>query len=279
MPSWTFTRCPMLITCRVLDYQAEPLRQIAWLPHSDTRQPDRQTDPAVCGRLVRRAGCQRTPRAGPGAGRYPRAPAGDPRTPRATCSGRAAAATDGDGAVHANSGTLPDARALLYKECIDLLCYAGRQPRGAPDLLTRLDLSQFRTSDLLALMARLGFAAHEAAERSAEAGGLADLSETQVIDILAQASPSYDLARRRALAPTVLDALAQGNVLLRKRGPNTYAFPHRTFQEFLAGYHLKSQRDYRKALPSTCVASSLARGPGANGRLPGTRGSRAGETA
>jgi len=144
--------------------------------------------------------------------------------------------------VHTNKGTLPDARALLYAECIEILLLRWRQQRGERDLLTRLALPQFRSSDLLALMARLGFAAHELAERSRDAAGRpADLSESAVVQVLAEGFAPHDPARKHALAELVLNTLTQGNGLLLKRGPAVYAFPHRTFQEFLAGYHLLRQ--------------------------------------
>ena len=41
--------------------------------------------------------------------------------------------------------TLPDARALLYSACIDLLLIKWRQPRDEPDLIVRLGLSRFRS--------------------------------------------------------------------------------------------------------------------------------------
>ncbi|NJL32835.1 MAG: SUMF1/EgtB/PvdO family nonheme iron enzyme [Chloroflexaceae bacterium] len=148
--------------------------------------------------------------------------------------------------VHTNRGTMPDARALLYYECIDILLLRWRQQRGEGDLLARLNLPDFRSDNLLALMARLGFLAHEQSERSTDehAASSTDLGEQQVIGILAEGFAHYDENRKYELAHTVLQALAHGNGLLLQRGPGVYAFPHRTFQEFLAGYHLLRQPNY-----------------------------------
>ena len=145
--------------------------------------------------------------------------------------------------VHAFRGTLPDARALLYFSCIELLLLRWRQPRDEPDLIEQLGLSRFRSSDLLALMARLGYEAHSRAERSADVRGSADLDEATLVTVLADVFEAYDPARKFALAGSVLRALAYGNGLLLQRGPKLYTFAHRTFQEFLAGYHLKGQRN------------------------------------
>jgi hypothetical protein len=88
-------------------------------------------------------------------------------------------------------GTLPDARALLYEECIDILLLRWRQQQGE-DLLTRLELPQFRTSDLLALMARLGFAAHEQSARTEQDESRpADLEERDIMALYPFMTISY----------------------------------------------------------------------------------------
>ena len=93
--------------------------------------------------------------------------------------------------VHTNRGTLPDARALLYEECIDILLLRWRQQQGE-DLLTRLELPQFRTSDLLALMARLGFAAHEQSARTEQDESRpADLEERDIMALYPFMTISY----------------------------------------------------------------------------------------
>ncbi len=155
--------------------------------------------------------------------------------------------------VHAGKGRLSDARALLYYECIDLLLLRWRQDPGAPDVLESLQLPQFRGSDLLALMARIGYAAHLATERdAAQAAQPANLSRDQVQQLIAEAFEPYstgDPIRRDALVSQLLHAIAMRNGLLLKQSGEqgeSYSFPHRTFQEFLAGYHLKRQRDYRR---------------------------------
>lgn len=236
---------PILATCRILDYQAEPLRQLAGFP-TYTLAPftDEQITQFVdlwYGELH-------------ASGRRTQSQARD------DSASLTQAITARDelrelarlpllltvmALVHANRGTLPDARALLYYECIEILLLRWRQRRGEDDLLTQLNLPHFRSTDLLAVMAHLGYMAHDYAERTVadkeEEEGMprpADLPERDVIGLLAEWFAQYDKARRYDLAQQVVDALAQGNGLLLKRGPQIYAFPHRTFQEFLAGYHL-----------------------------------------
>lgn len=243
----SFGACPILVTCRILDYQAEPLRQLPGFPTQTLADlSNEQIDAFIAGWYAELAASgRRGPhQARENVGALQRAIGARPELRDLA---RLPLLLTVMALVHAGKGELPDARALLYKECIDLLLLRWRQPRGEPDLLARLGLSQFRSSDLLALMARLGFAAHEQAAPDETKPSPTDLDEGRLITLLAEEFARYDKARRYDLAQTVLDALAERNGLLLKRGPGRYSFPHRTFQEFLAGYHLKGQqREYHK---------------------------------
>ncbi len=238
----TYAHSPILVTCRILDYQAERLRQLPGFPtHTLADLTDEQVAQFVADWYAELAasGRRSTSQAAADTRALQQAIAARPELRDLA---RLPLLLTVMALVHANKGTLPDARALLYYECIDILLLRWRQSRGEHDLLTRLGVSQFRSSDLLALMARLGFAAHERAERSAEeVNRPADLSESEVMRLLADGFAQYDDRRKYHLAEMVLHALMQGNGLLLKRGPDVYAFPHRTFQEFLAGYHLLRQ--------------------------------------
>lgn len=240
-------RAPILTTCRVLDYYEEPARQVAGFERYTLAELDGEQTQQFIKDWYRELA---------ESGRRPAAQSADDAAALGQAVGsrgelRALAGTPllltVMALVHAFRGALPDARALLYAECIDLLLLRWRQPRGEPDLLERLGLSQFRSSDLLALMARLGYEAHAGAERAeGEQARSADLGEPQVVGLLAEGFARYDEPRKYELAHKVLTALTKGNGLLLKRGPQVYTFAHRTFQEFLAGYHLKGQKDYRK---------------------------------
>jgi formylglycine-generating enzyme required for sulfatase activity len=243
-----YPQSPILTTCRVLDYESERRRQIAgFATHTLAELSNAQIERFIDSWYAELAASGRR---------------SAPQAREDTQILTQAVNTRGElrdlarlpllltvmALVHTNKGTLPDARALLYLECIELLLLRWRQPRGERDLLARLGLSEFRSSDLLAMMARLGFAAHEAAERDETSQGQpADLSEAAVTQILADSFAQYDPGRKLALAEIVMGALTQGNGLLLQRGPGVYSFPHRTFQEFLAGYHLLRQKEYLKS--------------------------------
>jgi formylglycine-generating enzyme required for sulfatase activity len=243
----TYAHSPIAVTCRVLDYQTEKQRQLAGFTVQTLADLiDIQIDQFVADWYAELAASGR---------RTPAIARADTQAlqqalatrPELRDLARLPLLLTVMALVHTNRGTLPDARALLYAECIKLLLLRWRQPHGEHDLLARLNLPQFRSGDLLALMARLGFAAHEVAERRVTPEARpADLSKLEIMRLLSEGFAQYDNERSFALAELVFNSLERGNGLLLKRGPDAYAFPHRTFQELLAGYHLKSQRDYRK---------------------------------
>ncbi|HEU4321976.1 MAG TPA: SUMF1/EgtB/PvdO family nonheme iron enzyme, partial [Roseiflexaceae bacterium] len=245
MACGTYARCPALVTCRVLDYQANPRRQlrgfaVETLAPLDEQQINQFIDAwyaelAATGRQV----------------------LGNAAALRQAVATRAELATLARlpllltmmAIVHAGKGTLPDARALLYAECVELLLLRWRQEPGEREILEQLELPQFRSTDLLAMMARLGYEAHRQAERSAQDDRPADLHQGQVRALLEEGFAPYaasDPLRRDRLVSLVLHSIATRNGLLLKQSGEegeVYTFPHRTFQEFLAAYHLKTRRD------------------------------------
>jgi predicted NACHT family NTPase len=212
----TYARCPIVVTCRVLDYQANPLRQLRGF-ESETLAPltDEQIEQFVGAWYDELAASGREMLGNAGALRQAVASRSELRD-----LARLPLLLTMMAVVHAGKGTLPDARALLYYECVDLLLLRWRQEPGQPDALERLNLPQFRASDLLALMARLGFAAHEAAAReSDQADRPANLSREQVQRLLEETLAPYsagDPIRRDTLASQLLHAIALRNGLLLK---------------------------------------------------------------
>jgi formylglycine-generating enzyme required for sulfatase activity len=249
----SLTKTPLLVTCRILDYQAERQRQLpGFAIHTLADFSDEQVKQFVqawYGELAN-SGRRSPPQARADAAALTQAISS--RSELRDLARLPLLATV-MALVHTNLGTLPDARALLYNDCIELLLLRWRQQQGS-DLLTRLDLDDFKSDNLLALMARLGFAAHEQAEHNNDtnADKPADLQESRIIVLMSEFFAAYAPSRRYALAQIVFDALTQGNGLLLQRGPGVYAFPHRTFQEFLAGYHLLRQPNYNQH----CLARS-----------------------
>ncbi len=146
--------------------------------------------------------------------------------------------------VHTHKGRLPDARALLYEDTVDILLWRWEQIKAGSDAtvphLRRLLLEAGRTDvDLKRVLWELAFLAHGRAE-SQEA--LADIGEWRLQKALAELHPQGSLD----WAHQVIQAMKLRAGLLLERAPEVFTFPHRTFQEYLAGAHLSAQADFAR---------------------------------
>jgi formylglycine-generating enzyme required for sulfatase activity len=147
--------------------------------------------------------------------------------------------------VHTHEGRLPDARAALYEKTVELLLWrweAVKAEEGAaPGLRRLLDDVGARDLDLLVVLSALAFEAHRA--KGADGAALADIPEAQLEDALRKLHPQGS----RDWADRVIATMKLRAGLLLERAPRVYAFPHRTFQEYLAGCHLAAQTDFAAA--------------------------------
>jgi formylglycine-generating enzyme required for sulfatase activity len=145
--------------------------------------------------------------------------------------------------VHAHKGELPDARVLLYKECLDILLYRWEVTKlggkeSNPTLLNALETKGRKRVDLLDRLCTLAFDAKYQGDPDTDKESLQDIQE---IDL------------RRALATLgkedwnwadeVLETLRLRASVLIERTRGLFTFPHRTFQEYLAGVYITSQTD------------------------------------
>ncbi len=146
--------------------------------------------------------------------------------------------------IHQREIGLPRERVRLYNLAVDVLLRRWQKRKlGAEALALTPALSAFLADDLRlrTVMERLAFEAHQSATHKGQA---ADLTRGAALTLLEQ-TPYLGTA---ALAAEFLDYVDQRSGLLVGRGgdldkPASYSFPHRTFQEYLAGCHLISQRD------------------------------------
>ena len=142
--------------------------------------------------------------------------------------------------VHNHSGTLPRESARLYEECVRLLMQRWR-PYDARTLLETLDV---REDDLYRMLWEIAYDAHK---NQAEREGAADIAETDILLI----------ARKRLKDDTKLaDEFCRyvektAGLLIGRgydaKGWRVYTFPHRTFQEYLAGCYIAADRFSRHA--------------------------------
>jgi len=145
--------------------------------------------------------------------------------------------------VHTHKGRLPDARALLYEETVDILLWRWEQIKvgGGEDTsrLRRLLLEAGRTDvDLKRILWELAYDSHAGSEADDDEA-LADIGELRLQKALASLNKN-DLNWAQQIIETI--KLRAG--LLIERVPEVYTFPHRTFQEYLAGAHLATKSNF-----------------------------------
>jgi len=151
--------------------------------------------------------------------------------------------------VHTHKGRLPDARAVLYEDTVDLLLsrwdeqkQANKQSR--PGLTKLLDSAGRAEIDLKRVLWRLAFNAHEQGETGD--GQLADIPEASLQKALANLNKDAEGKPDLNWARDLLDIMKLRAGLLIERLPGVFTFPHRTFQEFLAGVYLTSEGDFAR---------------------------------
>ena len=145
--------------------------------------------------------------------------------------------------VHTHKGHLPDARALLYEETIEILLWRWEQSKVPGQqqevgLLQLLQQAQRTDVDLKRILWELAFTAHRQGRTGHD--GVADIGEMDLIQAMAALHPQHSLDWGKAVVATI--KLRAG--LLVERVPGRFTFPHRTFQEYLAGAHLAAQTDF-----------------------------------
>jgi formylglycine-generating enzyme required for sulfatase activity len=166
--------------------------------------------------------------------------------------------------VHTHKGRLPDARALLYEDTVDILLWRWEQMKASrdtetPGLRQLMNEAGFSDVDLKRALWRLAFETHRlggAKKKRDEphTDALADIEEAALHDALAELHPRNHECR--AWVGQVIETIKLRAGLLVERVAHVFTFPHRTFQEYLAGAHLASLPDF-----STQASQLAAEGP------------------
>jgi formylglycine-generating enzyme required for sulfatase activity len=161
--------------------------------------------------------------------------------------------------VHTHKGRLPDARALLYEETIDILLWRWEQLKlvggqTVPPLRQLLVQAKRTDGDLKQVLARLAYEAHAQGGEPEQPEQLADIGELGLQHALAQLKGGD-----RNWAYQVIETIKLRAGLLLERAPSIFTFPHRTFQEYLAGAHLASLPDFPRQASDLVEAGSLWR--------------------
>ena len=148
--------------------------------------------------------------------------------------------------IHQKETKLPDQRVELYNMAVDVLLRRWFREKKIP-VSKELKAEILDNSPRLReIMERLAYAAHCV---KGDGDKQADLPWKEAVDILTEKQYIGDFS----LAGNFLDYVDQRSGLLVGRGgepgkPAVYSFPHRQFQEYLAGCYLISQRDRVKKI-------------------------------
>ena len=146
--------------------------------------------------------------------------------------------------IHQQETVLPRERVKLYRKAVDLLLKRWQQGKGEVSEELGIFLDS-REEKMRPIMERLAFEAHSPGDEAA------DLQRMETIGLLSEAQYLGD----EGLSRQFLDYVDHRSGLLIGRGgtperPTVYSFPHRTFQEYLAGCYLIGARGAGKRIRS-----------------------------
>ncbi|HEX7185646.1 MAG TPA: SUMF1/EgtB/PvdO family nonheme iron enzyme [Thermoanaerobaculia bacterium] len=152
-------------------------------------------------------------------------------------------------ALHSNRGQLPEDRAELYEETVRLMLsrwQRAREVRGPdgemvlePGITEALNVGEARIRSALELLA---YRVHEKQRlRPEDRIGPADISRGEVLEAF---EPLLDSVKLQ----TLLNYLENRAGLLIERKTGVFAFPHRSFQEYLAACHFADEADFPEDL-------------------------------
>ncbi|MEK6751340.1 MAG: SUMF1/EgtB/PvdO family nonheme iron enzyme [Chloroflexota bacterium] len=142
--------------------------------------------------------------------------------------------------VDSSGSQLPEGRAELYKETIDLLLQ--RWHRRKENSVTEQEIVKFFSTDsskVLDILQKLAYKVHERQGRESKPNEQAP-ADIDRDEIWAAFSPSLP---KDIDMDSLLNFLEKRAGLLLDRGEGIYVFPHRSFQEYLAAGFLNTQSD------------------------------------
>ncbi len=152
--------------------------------------------------------------------------------------------------LHTSRGTLPQDRAKLYDDSVELLLgsWQRRRLERGPDgqIVAEEAMMQVLDSDLGGIRKAIEHLAYTVHERQRTEGGktVADITEGEVLTAF---RPLLDDENSQFKSKALLNYLdTQAGLLIARDERGPYAFPHRSFQEYLAAAHLCRRNGFPK---------------------------------
>jgi formylglycine-generating enzyme required for sulfatase activity len=162
--------------------------------------------------------------------------------------------------VHTEYGELPDSRAQLYQQAVDVLLWRWEQEKskehgGLSQMMALLQEADRDRNDLLLVLGKLAFEAHQNGGDTEDPDAVSGISQSELLAAIRELHPQRSLD----WAEKILDAMRLRAGLLLDRDGTVFTFPHRTFQEYLAGTHLASLPDFPTKAKELVEAGSFWR--------------------
>ena len=139
--------------------------------------------------------------------------------------------------VHRDRVKLPDRRAELYAEAVDVLLGKWDEARGVKETKILAE-RPFDAGDRRLLLQRLALHMHEIDVKEIEVGKLRTFLKDAFLAIVS------DEADARRAVDRFLKVIEERTGLLTARGEGIYAFSHLTFQEYLSALAISARDDY-----------------------------------
>lgn len=133
---------------------------------------------------------------------------------------------------------LPDCRAELYAEAVDVLLGKWEEAKGVQEIPILPEDQPFGTGDKRLLLQDLALYLHERSWKKIQATDLHDFLRTRFRGLLRDAHAVEQTVTR------FLAMIEERTGLLVARGDGVYAFSHLTFQEYLAALAIAARDDY-----------------------------------
>jgi len=157
--------------------------------------------------------------------------------------------------VNTYRGKLPDARAHLYKDAIEILLWQWEKKNKKQEARLRQLLNEAGRNelDLEKVIWKLAYEAHaQTTEADVESNTLAGVSELTLEKALAKINKGD-----RNWAAQIIESMRLRAGLLLERDTGVFTFPHRSFQEFLAGTYIDSEDEENFVSKADKLADNL----------------------